>query len=303
MREGFKLRAVLPGGASTPLIPADDIDVLMDFDHMKKAGYGLGTGTALLIDDSVCPVGLCLNLVRFFAQESCGWCTPCWAGLPWVVDVLNDIEHGRGRPDTSTCSPTRCGSWAKRCASATWRRRHQSARRGPQTLPLRVRSANIAEGGCRYAAPGRLVGATLPQTIVRPAPACCRPAGPRPEPGALMATVTIEIDGARHEVDDTRNLLDTCLSLGYDVPYFCWHPDLGSIGACRQCAVKLFWDDDDQKGEIVMGLPDAPREGNRVAISDPDAVRFRATVIELLMISHPQTVRSATRAASATCRT
>jgi NADH-quinone oxidoreductase subunit F len=99
MREGFALRAVMPGGASTPMVPAEAIDVIMDFDHMKQAGYGLGTGTALLIDDSVCPVGLCLNLVRFFAQESCGWCTPCWAGLPWMVDVLADIEEGRGRPE------------------------------------------------------------------------------------------------------------------------------------------------------------------------------------------------------------
>jgi NADH-quinone oxidoreductase subunit G len=102
-----------------------------------------------------------------------------------------------------------------------------------------------------------------------------------------MAIVTITIDGARHEVDDDRNLLDICLSLGYDVPYFCWHPAMGSIGACRQCAVKLFWDDDDQKGEIVMACLTRPREGNRVAISDEDAVRFRATVIELLMVSHP----------------
>jgi len=99
MRDGYTLRAVLPGGASTPLIPADDIDIPMDFDHMKKAGYGLGTATALLVDDSVCPVGLCLNLLRFFAQESCGWCTPCWAGLPWAVGVVNDIEEGRGRPE------------------------------------------------------------------------------------------------------------------------------------------------------------------------------------------------------------
>ena len=97
MRDGFTLRAVLPGGASTPFVPAADIDLPMDFDHMKQAGYSLGTGTALLVDDTVCPVGLCLNLLRFFAQESCGWCTPCWAGLPWAVDVLNDIEHGRGR--------------------------------------------------------------------------------------------------------------------------------------------------------------------------------------------------------------
>ncbi len=99
MRDGYTLRAVLPGGASTPFIPADGLDVPMDFDHMKQAGYGLGTATALLVDDSVCPVGLTLNLLRFFAQESCGWCTPCWAGLPWAVDVLTDIEEGRGRPE------------------------------------------------------------------------------------------------------------------------------------------------------------------------------------------------------------
>ena len=81
-----------------------------------------------------------------------------------------------------------------------------------------------------------------------------------------MATVAITIEGVRHEVDDRRNLLDICLSLGYDVPYFCWHPALGSIGACRQCAVKLYWDDDDQKGEIVMACLTQPRAGNRVAI-------------------------------------
>ena len=102
-----------------------------------------------------------------------------------------------------------------------------------------------------------------------------------------MATVAITIEGVRHEVDDRHNLLDICLSLGYDLPYFCWHPAMGSIGACRQCAVKLFWDDDDQTGEIVMACLTRPRKGNRVAITDDEAVRFRATIIELLMISHP----------------
>jgi NADH-quinone oxidoreductase subunit G len=102
-----------------------------------------------------------------------------------------------------------------------------------------------------------------------------------------VATVAITIEGTPYEVDDTRNLLDICLSLGYDVPYFCWHPAMGSIGACRQCAVKLYWDDDDDKGEVVMSCLTRPRAGNRVAISDDEVVRFRARVIELLMTSHP----------------
>ncbi|MCE5325511.1 MAG: NADH-quinone oxidoreductase subunit NuoG [Planctomycetaceae bacterium] len=83
-----------------------------------------------------------------------------------------------------------------------------------------------------------------------------------------------------------KNLLDTCLSLGFDVPYFCWHPAFHSVGACRQCAVKVFRKDDD-KGKIVMACMTAPSEGMRVSISDAEAVEFRRSVIEWLMLNHP----------------
>ena len=75
-----------------------------------------------------------------------------------------------------------------------------------------------------------------------------------------MALTRIFVDGQAHEVDGERNLLDVCLTLGYDLPYFCWHPALGSVGACRQCAVKLFRDEKDVKGRIVMACltPVAP---------------------------------------------
>ncbi len=58
----------------------------------------MGTGTMIVLDDKSCPVGATLNLQQFFAQESCGWCTPCREGLPWVSDLLQAIEDGRGRP-------------------------------------------------------------------------------------------------------------------------------------------------------------------------------------------------------------
>jgi len=59
----------------------------------------MGTGTPVLLDDQTCPIGMTLNMLQFFAQESCGWCTPCREGLQWTTGLLRDIENGRGRPE------------------------------------------------------------------------------------------------------------------------------------------------------------------------------------------------------------
>jgi NADH-quinone oxidoreductase subunit G len=84
-----------------------------------------------------------------------------------------------------------------------------------------------------------------------------------------------------------RNLLDVCLSLGFDVPYFCWHPAMHSVGACRQCAIKQFKDEEDKRGRIVMACMTQAADGTRISIDDPDARAFRAAVIEWLMANHP----------------
>lgn len=97
MQEGYAFRGLLPGGASTDFLVADHFDVVMDFDSVQDAGSRLGTGTMIILDDKTCPIGMVLNLEHFFAQESCGWCTPCWAGLSWVEQILRDMEEGRGQ--------------------------------------------------------------------------------------------------------------------------------------------------------------------------------------------------------------
>ncbi|HMK50787.1 MAG TPA: NADH-quinone oxidoreductase subunit NuoG [Thermodesulfovibrionales bacterium] len=98
---------------------------------------------------------------------------------------------------------------------------------------------------------------------------------------------TIYIDDKPFEVKDGQNLLDACLSLGFNVPYFCWHPAMHSIGACRQCAVKQFKDENDKRGRIVMSCMTPANHGTRISIDDPDAIRFRRSVIEWLMLNHP----------------
>lgn len=98
MVEGLRFRGALPGGASTDFLTDAHLDVKMDFASVTKAGSRLGTGTIIVLDDQTCPVGMVANLENFFAQESCGWCTPCREGLPWAAKVLRALEDGEGRP-------------------------------------------------------------------------------------------------------------------------------------------------------------------------------------------------------------
>ncbi len=96
MQDGYNLRAIIPGGASTDFLGPEHLDLQMDFDTVGKAGSRMGTGTMILLDDKTCPVGMIRNLIQFFAHESCGWCTPCRDGLPWIEKTLAAIQEGRG---------------------------------------------------------------------------------------------------------------------------------------------------------------------------------------------------------------
>lgn len=99
MKNGYRFRGALPGGASTDFLVEEHMDVKMDFAGVAAAGSRLGTGTVVVLDDKTCPVGFVHNLEHFFAQESCGFCTPCREGLPWTEKLLWAIEQGRGREE------------------------------------------------------------------------------------------------------------------------------------------------------------------------------------------------------------
>ncbi len=102
-----------------------------------------------------------------------------------------------------------------------------------------------------------------------------------------MTVATVYIDDKPRQANPKQNLLHACLSLGFDLPYFCWHPALGSVGACRQCAVKQFRNEQDTVGKLVMACMTPAADGTRISTADPEAVAFRAAVIQGLMQNHP----------------
>jgi NADH-quinone oxidoreductase subunit F len=100
VRNGHKLKAVIPGGSSAPVLPADVImDCTLDFDSISKAGSMLGSGAVIVMDETVCMVKALERLAYFYFEESCGQCTPCREGTGWMYRVVKRIEHGEGRPE------------------------------------------------------------------------------------------------------------------------------------------------------------------------------------------------------------
>ncbi len=100
VRDGHKLKAVIPGGSSTPVLPADVVmDITMDYDSIAKAGSMLGAGSVIVMDETTCMVKALARISYFYYEESCGQCTPCREGTGWLQRVVSRIENGQGRQE------------------------------------------------------------------------------------------------------------------------------------------------------------------------------------------------------------
>jgi NADH-quinone oxidoreductase subunit F len=95
---GRPVKAVIPGGSSAPVLAGNEIDVSLEFDALKAAGSMAGSGGVIVMDDSVCMVRVLSRIAKFYAEESCGQCTPCREGTPWMESLCEKIEHGHGVP-------------------------------------------------------------------------------------------------------------------------------------------------------------------------------------------------------------
>jgi NADH-quinone oxidoreductase subunit F len=126
VRNGHKLKAVIPGGSSMPVLPGEIMmETDMDYDSIQKAGSYLGSGAVIVMDETVCMVNALARLSYFYYEESCGQCTPCREGTGWLYRIVNRIEHGEGRPEDLDLLLSLCENIAGRtiCAlgdAAAW---------------------------------------------------------------------------------------------------------------------------------------------------------------------------------------
>ena len=118
LREGRKLRCVIPGGSSTPVFTPDQLDVGLDFDSIAKAGSMLGSAGTIVIDDSACMVWVARKLAYFYKHESCGKCSPCREGTGWLLRLLDKIEEGKGTGRDLETLTTVCDSIAGKTVCA-----------------------------------------------------------------------------------------------------------------------------------------------------------------------------------------
>ncbi len=119
VRKGHKLKAVIPGGSSMPVLPAEIMmDVNLDYDSLQKAGSYLGSGAVIVMDETTCMVKTLERLSYFYYEESCGQCTPCREGTGWLYRIIHRIEHGEGKPEDLDLLLSLCDNIAGRTVCA-----------------------------------------------------------------------------------------------------------------------------------------------------------------------------------------
>ena len=271
------LLAVIPGGASVPVIPKSVCDdVLMDFDSLRDVRSGLGTAAVIVMDKSTDIIKAIARLSKFYMHESCGQCTPCREGTGWMWRVMTRMVEGRAEVAGDRHAGT-----------------GDAADRGPHDLRAR-RCGGVADPGADPPFPAgdgrahrRLQGARRcawrrndDATVDSPARCAC--GWRRVESGRnRMAKVTV--DGIEVEVPNGSSVLQACEAAGKEIPRFCYHERLSIAGNCRMCLVEI----EKAPPKPISSCTYPVADGMVVHTDSPMVRNGRRGVMEFLLINHP----------------
>ena len=284
MRPGHRLKFWTPGGSSTPMFTDEHLDVPLDYEGVGAAGSMLGTKALQCFDETTCVVRAVTRWTEFYAHESCGKCTPCREGTYWLVQLLRDIEAGKGvMSDLDKLNDIADNINGKSfCALG-------DGAASPdlllaQVLPRGVRAAHHGQGlplrpgqvdrlG-RQAAPG---GERM--TVTTSAPSGGGEAAVPPED-----LVSLTIDGIEISVPKGTLVIRAAEQLGIEIPRFCDHPLLDPAGACRQCIVEV---EGQRKPMASCTITCTDGMVVKTQLTSPVAEKAQHGVMELLLINHP----------------
>ena len=255
LRPGRKLMAVQPGGGSSACIFEEQLDWPYDYESMAKAGSMLGSGAFVVFDDTTDFVNAAYNLVRFFAHESCGQCTPCREGGSWMERVLERLVHRRGvagddemllRVSSSITGLNLCplGDSIEPFLKSVMQR-----------FPEQFKARIAVRGGSGMSAP-----LLAPSTQM----------------------VNLTIDGVPVTVPKGTLLVEAAKTIQQQIPIYCYHTKLGPAGLCRICVVEI---EGTPKLQIACNTVAADGMAVRTCGEEVDAAR--AMVLELFLVNHP----------------
>ena len=314
MREGRRLKFWTPGGSSTPILTDEHLDLPLDYEGMASAKTMLGTKALQCFDETTSVVRVVLRWTEFYKHESCGKCTPCREGTWWLVQILQRMEAGRGLPGDIEKLLDLCENILGRSFCALG-----DGATSPISSAITYFRDEFEAGDAH---PGLGVVPVRAQHGLRPrgagvAPDDGAPPGRDKRPfdraqGTQVATkredlITLTIDDVEVSVPKGTLVIRAAELIGVEVPRFCDHPLLDPVGACRQCLVEI---PDAGNGrpipkpqasctlEVAAGHAGArPRSPRR------SPTRLSAGTWSSCSSTIRWTARSATRAASARCRT
>ena len=283
MRDGKKLKAVIPGGSSCPLLTADEIDITMDFDSVAKAGSMLGSGGLVVIDEDTCMVDLARRIMHFYAHESCGWCIPCREGTAWLRKMLDRFHAGGGRPEDIPLDRRAGEKHAGQDVLPAGRRRGDAHHQHREEMAARIRRASFRQVSVQA---GRRFGWWLAERY-------------RTTKWQISKEITLKIDDRERHRPAGTLVIEAARRMGIEVPSFCYYPGLSLQAACRMCLVEVEKAPKLQTACTLVAMPKAwwCAPTRRKCTKRARACwNFCSPIIRSI-------ARCATRAANANCRT
>ena len=265
--DGREVKCWFPGGSSSPVLKAEDLDIPYDFNSLAKAGSMLGSGAIIVVDDSTPILDVAMKVAKFYRHESCGKCTPCREGTNWTVKMLERIDAGEATPMDLEIMASVQEHIIGNCLCVLG---------DAMAMPI---GSMIAKFRDEFEA--HIEAARVRNGLGAGASDWSWP--PRSMPRPQQRIITFTIDGREVQAPENTMLVDAAKQGDVEIPVFCYEPKLGQpVGACRMCLVEI-----EGIPKLQTGCSTPVKDGMVVYTQTERVKTAQQSVVEFLLINHP----------------